>query len=52
MPLSRWLYRLARMERTGEVLASGKPRRIAQRGRNLPLGRLLARVGFWRRVWR
>jgi hypothetical protein len=44
--LVRWLYRLARLGRDVEVLASGDPARICRRLVNKMLGRHLVR-----RVW-
>jgi hypothetical protein len=35
-----------------EALASGNPERIGRRVKNVAVGRLLARVGFFRRLWR
>lgn len=46
------LYSIARAVQTGKALASGDPHRIATRGKNIVVGRALARAGFWRRLWR
>jgi hypothetical protein len=46
------LYRAARLSDTASAVASGNPRRIARRSRNLVKGRVLARAGFWGRLWR
>jgi hypothetical protein len=46
------LYRLARMVNTASALASGHPKRIVRRARNIATGRILARAGFWRRLWK
>jgi hypothetical protein len=50
--LARTLYRAARLANDAEVLASGNPRRIRRRAKNILLGRALARAGVWRRIWR
>lgn len=42
------LYKLARNANTARALTSANPGRIARRGRNLGLGRLLARGGLFR----
>ncbi len=50
----RWsgiLFQAARRSRDLEALASGDPKRILRRGKNLLLGRLLARTLF-RWLWR
>ena len=52
MSLSRNLYRAARLTRTAEAIGSGNPRRIRRRGKNLLVGRSLARAGFWRALWK
>lgn len=52
MSLSRNLYRAARLSRDAEVLASGSPRRINRRAKNILVGRLLSRGGFWRWLWK
>jgi hypothetical protein len=46
------LYRLARVVNTVSVVASGNPKRIARRGKNIVIGRALARAGVWGRLWR
>jgi hypothetical protein len=45
------LFRAARLLDTAEALTSGSPKRIARRGKNMILGRLLGRAGVWRRLW-
>ncbi len=50
--LTSILFRTARTVDTAEALASGDPRKIARRGKNLALGRLLGRGGFWRWLWK
>jgi hypothetical protein len=52
MRLSRFLYRAARLSRDVEAVSSGNPERIARRARNKVVGRTLARLGFWRKLWR
>ncbi|MDQ6692575.1 MAG: hypothetical protein M3Z13_07395 [Candidatus Dormibacteraeota bacterium] len=51
MRLSTILRRAARAASTVEAVGSGNPRRMARRARNVATGRLLARLGFWRRLW-
>ncbi len=46
------LYRASRTARDIEAVASGKPHRIARRVKNRLLGKLLGRLGVWRRLWR
>ncbi len=50
--LSTFLFRAARDVDTAEAIASGEPKRMARRGKNIAAGRLLSRAGFWRRLWR
>lgn len=50
--LSSTLFRAARIADDLEAVASGKPKRIARRAKNLAVGRLLGRAGFWRWLWR
>jgi hypothetical protein len=35
-----------------DALASGNPRRVAKRAKNVVLGRSLARAGVWRMLWK
>lgn len=46
------LYTLARTVTTAKAIASGNPRRIGTRAKNIVVGRTLAHAGFWRRLWR
>lgn len=46
------LYRLARLWNTAATVASGDPDRIARRAQNIATGRILGRLGVWRRIWR
>lgn len=50
--LTSQLYRAARLVNNAETLASGDPHRIARRTKNVVLGRLLGRTGFWRWLWK
>jgi hypothetical protein len=52
MNLTRALFHAARLSATASAVASGHPRRIARRAKNIVVGRALARAGFWRRLWR
>ncbi len=56
MRLSRFLYRAARISRDLEAVeksaATGNPEYVARRAKNKLVGRALARMGFWRRLWR
>ena len=49
--LSSDLYRLARAVRTPAALASGDPKRIKRRARNIALAKLLGALGVWK-LWR
>jgi hypothetical protein len=44
------LYRLARLFQSARSLRS--PETAARRAKNIALGRLLGRLGFWRWLWR
>lgn len=44
------LYRVARASATVRALRS--PRTAGRRVKNIVVGRALARLGFWRRLWR
>jgi hypothetical protein len=50
--LSSKLYRAARLSNNISALASGNPRRVARRAKNVLVGRALGRAGVWRRLWR
>jgi hypothetical protein len=44
------LYRTARISNTISTAASGNPRQMVHRARNVAAGRRLGRSGFWRWV--
>jgi len=46
MKITRLLYKLARISRDAEVVASGDPKKIARRAKNKVLGRTL-----FRKLW-
>ena len=50
--LTGQLFRAARISDDLAAAASGNPRRIARRAKNVTLGRALGRAGLWRRLWR
>ena len=52
MRLARSLYRAARIANNAETLASGNPKFIGRRAKNILVGRALGRAGIWRRLWR
>ena len=49
--VTSFLYRAARFSNDMGTIASGKPSRIARRAKNKILGRILARLRFWRFLW-
>lgn len=52
MGLASKLFKLARITRDVEVLASGRPDRIARRAKNRLLWSVLNRSRWWRSMWR
>lgn len=52
MKLTRSLYRAARISNNVSAVASGNPKRMARRARNVAVGRALGKAGVWRRLWR
>lgn len=50
--LTRSLYKAARLSNNVSTLASGNPKLIARRAKNVAVGRTLGRAGVWRRLWR
>jgi len=50
MTLTSTLFKLARL--SADVCAVRSPTSAARRVKNKAIGRLLARAGVWRRLWR
>jgi hypothetical protein len=50
--LSRILYRASRTSRDLKALSTGSSRRIVRRAKNHAVGRVLARIGIWRTLWK
>jgi hypothetical protein len=50
--LAGFLFGAARLTRDAAAATSGSPRRIVRRAKNHVVGRVLARAGFWRRLWK
>lgn len=52
--LTSQLFRGARLSATAtaSAVASGNPKRIARRGKNIVVGRALGKAGVWKRLWR
>lgn len=46
-----FLYRAARLANDIGAITSGKPSRMGRRAKNKILGRILARLRFWRFLW-
>ena len=46
------LFRVARIAATADAMLSDQPERKRRRIKNILVGRALARVGFWRWLWR
>jgi len=52
MSLRSQLYRSARLLGDVQAVESGDPKKIERRAKNKVAGRILARTGFWGRLWR
>lgn len=50
--LSSQLFRAARIADDVEAAASGNPKRMERRAKNIAVGRALGKAGVWRRLWR
>lgn len=50
--LTSQMYRAARLSDNLSALASGNPRRVARRAKNVLVGRSLGRAGVWRWLWK
>lgn len=48
-PLTGMLYHAARVSATGRAIRMGN---LGRRGKNVAIGRVLGRAGFWSRLWR
>lgn len=51
MSLTSKLFKAARLSATARALGSGDSTKIGRRGKNILVGRALARGGVWRRLW-
>lgn len=52
MNITSSLFKAARLSASVSALASGNPKRIQRRAKNILVGRMLGRAGVWRRLWR
>ncbi len=50
--LTSQLFQAARASDNLSALASGNPRRVTRRAKNIILGRSFGRAGIWRRLWK
>lgn len=50
--LTNDLQQAAKFSRDVDAIASGSPRRMANRAKNRVIGRALAKTGFWRWLWK
>jgi len=46
------LFRAARLSATTKAIASGDPRKVARRAKNIAVGRTFAKAGIWGRLWK
>lgn len=51
MSITSALFKAARISATTRALTSGSPTKIARRGRNIAVGRSIARAGGWNKLW-
>ncbi len=49
--LTSQLFRAARLSATARAVASGDPRKVARRAKNVAVGRALGRASVWRKLW-
>lgn len=52
MSLTSRLFRLARLSADVTAAGSGDPKKVARRAKNKVVGRVIARLGGWWRLWR
>jgi hypothetical protein len=52
MSITGKLFRLARLSADAKAVSSGDPRKLARRGKNKAVGRVLGKAGIWRRLWK
>jgi hypothetical protein len=50
--LTSQIYRAARLSNNIGAVASGHPKRIIRRAKNIAVGRALGKAGVWRGPWR
>ncbi len=47
-----WLYTLARLMGDVSAVSSGKPEKMARRGKNKVIGRAIGKAGGWKKLWK
>lgn len=52
MSLTSSLFKAARLSASLTAVVSGNPQRIARRAKNVAVGRVMAKTGVWRWLWR